>query len=200
MTLLEQAKDIIIVQESARLFFAHSINGVTIKDIAQAVGVGEATVYRRYKTKYNLVLAVANYFQKKIVGDYFQIDPSENGLKRLERFYGAFLKIFQEQPNYFKFIKEFDAFVINSDDDEMDQYGEGILHFRDLFLEAYEAGLKDKTVRPILEVENFYFATTHALMELCKKLAGDNIIPQDRALDRSGEIKVLIETILYRLK
>ena len=56
MNLFKHAQEIVMAEETTKLFLGRSINEVTIKDIANHIGVGEATIYRHYKTKFNMVL------------------------------------------------------------------------------------------------------------------------------------------------
>lgn len=200
MNLLKQAQDLVVVQETAKLFFARSINEVTIKDIATAVGIGEATIYRRYTNKYNLVLSVANYLQSDIQKRYYNFNINGNGFSKIEKFYKSFLNIYNENPSYYKFINEFDAFVLTNNSKDMLGYEEGVAQFKLAFDKIYQEGLKDGSIKPVDNIDSFYFATTHALLGLCKKLADKDVLQQDKNGNKVGEIKVLIETILYRLK
>ena len=198
--LFQHAQDVVMAEETSKLFLNKSINEVTIKDIANHIGVGEATIYRHFDTKYNIVLGVAQYLQTKILSQYYNVSNCNSGFEKIERFYKSFLFIYKDNPRYYKFINEFDAFVLTNKSGSMSSYEEGIDKFKDIFFECYECGLKDKTIKPVDNVENFYYATTHALMGLCKKLADKDIIAQDKTLDKGREIEVLIDTILYRLK
>lgn len=200
MNIFKHAQEIIMAEETAKLFFEKSINTVTIKDIAEHLGIGEATIYRHYKNKYNIVLSVAGYLQKKVVERYFNIDKNLSGYEQIEKFYNSYLDIFQDDPMYYKFINEFDAFVILNNSQDMSQYEEGIDVFKTIFFGAYNKGLQDGTIKEIEDIDSFYFATTHATLGLCKKLADKDILSQDQSLDKTKEIKVLIETILYRFK
>ena len=200
MNLLKQAQELVIIQETADLFFTRSINEVTIKDIANKLGVGEATIYRRYNSKLNLVLLVAKYLQDEVISKYFTFSNEGNGYNKIEKFYKSFLLIFKEHPAYFKFINEFDAFVLSNNVSGITSYEEGIDAFKNAFDELYKQGIQDGSVNKVDNVDTFYFASTHALMEVCKKLADKDVISQDAKLDKAGEIEVLIETILYRLK
>ena len=47
-----------ILEEAYRLFSEKSIEGVTMPEVAEASGVGRATVYRYYPTKLDLVVAI----------------------------------------------------------------------------------------------------------------------------------------------
>lgn len=198
MNFLKQAEETIIAEETAKLFFAKSIADVTIRDIAIQVGIGEATIYRRFGNKYNLVLIVAKFLQDKVFSQHFDIKAT-NGYEYLRRFYEAFINIYKETPEYYKFINEFDAFVTNNSNENMTSYEEGIDAFRQSFIEAYKNGLNDGSVQVVEDIDAFYFASTHSLMGLCKKLADRNILTQDYNLDKVKEIQVLIDTILYRL-
>lgn len=200
MNLFKHAQEVIMAEETAKLFFDNSINTVTIKDIAEHIGVGEATIYRHYGNKYNIVLSVASYLQNKVTERYFNIDKSLSGYEQLERFYYSYLDIFKEQPMYYKFINEFDAFIVLNLPEDMSKYEQGIDIFKVYFLEAYYKGLQDGTVKEIKDIESFYFATTHATLGLCKKLADKDVLAQDRRLNKAKEVEMLVETILYRLK
>ena len=200
MTLLQRAQNLIIAEESAKLFFERSINEVTIKDIATHIGIGEATIYRRYKNKYNIVLLVANYLQEKIISEHFDVSKGNSGFDKLAIFYNSFLDIFKSNSAYYRFINEFDAFITLNSDGEMEAYEKGIESFKVLFDQCYEEAIKDKSIKPLEDKDTFYFATTHSLLGLCKKLADKDVISQDASHDKVKEIQVLIETILYRLK
>ncbi len=200
MNLFKHAQEIIMAEETAKLFFEKSINTVTIKDIAEHIGVGEATIYRHYKNKYNIVLSVASYLQNKVTQRYFNIDKNLSGYEQLAKFYHSYVDVFNDDPMYYKFINEFDAFVISNSPEDMTNYEQGIDVFKNIFLDAYKKGIEDGSVKEIEDIESFYFATTHATMGLCKKLADKDVLSQDSKLDKSKEIRVLIETILYRLK
>ena len=200
MNLFKHAQEVTMAEETAKLFFEKSINTVTIKDIAEHIGVGEATIYRHYKNKYNIVLSVASYLQNKVTERYFNIDKNLSGYEQLEKFYRSYVEIFNDDPMYYKFINEFDAFIILNTPEGMENYEQGIDVFKNIFFDAYNKGLQDGSIKAMEDIESFYFATTHATMGLCKKLADKDVLSQDSKLDKSKEIKVLIETILYRLK
>ena len=198
--LFQHAQEVVMAEETAKLFLNKSINEVTIKDIATHLGVGEATIYRHFDTKYNIVLSVARYLQTKMLSGYYNLSNCKTGYEKIEKFYKSFLSIYKDNPRYYKFINEFDAFILTNRTENISSYEEGIDVFKDIFFEAYDLGLKDGTIKKMDNIDNFYFATTHALLGLCKKLADKDIISQDKSLDKGREIEVLIDTILYRLK
>lgn len=200
MNLLKRAQNNLVAEETAKLFFARSINEVTIKDIATHIGIGEATIYRHYKNKFNIVLLVANYLQEKVISEHFDIAKGKSGYDKIAIFYNSFLDIYKNNSAYYRFINEFDAFIILNSGNDVLSYEKGIEAFKELFDTCYREGIKDKSIKPLKDKDTFYFATTHSLLGLCKKLADKDVIAQDSSHDKVKEIEVLIEMILYRLK
>ena len=83
----------------------------------------------------------------------------------------------------------------------LDEYADNLDRFRDAFFDAYCEGLSDGTVKKLNSPETFYYATTHAVLSLCKKLAApDAILRQDKLTDKSQEVKTVIDVILTYLK
>ena len=189
-----------IIQIAAGLFLDSSVSEITIKDIAERAGVGEATVYRYFSGKKNIVVLSGVYLQDKVFRGFYGL-KGETGYEKLKAFYDAYLKIFNENREYYKFINEFDAFIINEGSESMEEYETGLDNFRNEFMKAYAVGLKDKSVKEITDVNVFYYATTHAVLGLCKKLAyGKDVVKQDGSTDKSEEIKTLIDVILCSIK
>ena len=199
MNLIEQAKHDAVVDATANLFIERSIAEVTIKDIADHIGIGEATVYRHFQNKANLVASSAHYLSKQVLTKYFDLSSAKTGYEKLELFYNSFKNIFIEKNEYFKFIKELDAYLINNPDAN-GIYEDGVNNFKAIWDQAYELGIKDGTIRKISNKDEYYYATTHSLLELCKKLSGKEVIRQDFDTNKVNEIGVLISIFLYRIK
>ena len=194
---VQQAKIDYITQLAADLFLQKGIASVTIKDVATAAGVGEATLFRYFSTKQNLVMRAAERMADQIHATYFDLSRASTGMDKLEAFYGNFLRIYLERPAYYRFIFEFDA--THDATVGLEQYESTLLPYMQDYLDAYRLGIEDGTVREIEDVRLFYLTTTHALMGLCKKLTMDQIVlSQDK--DGRHEVEMLIELIVYRLK
>ena len=69
----------------------------------------------------------------------------------------------------------------------------------EVYLDAYERGLIDKTINKIDNIQLFYITTTHSLMSLCKKLTKDSVKLKQDNFGRE-EVAILIDTIIYKLK
>ena len=190
-----------VVDVATTLFLKHGINNVTIKDIANEADIGEATIYRHFLKKQNIVLASALSLKEKVLQGYFDLSKSETGFGKLEIFYNSYLEIFKSNPQYFYFINEFDAYMCMEETISLDEYEREVDSFKAPFLGAYELGLEDKSVVKKDSIETFYYSTTHALLELCKKLSANRaLLKQDLSENKVEQIKCLIEVILNSLK
>ena len=198
---LQEAKTNFVVEVAKELFLSRSISSVTIKDIALEAKVGEMTIYRYFGRKQNIVLAVAIKLQQQIA-KYFDTSIGQSGYEKLTIFYQSYLKIFLDSPNLYSFIYEFDSYMQdNQVDDVLQNYEDSLLPYKKTYLEAYELGLKDGTIKKQNDIESFYYTTTHALIELCKKLSrGSGLLQQDKRIDKQKEVNTLISIFLQFLK
>ena len=190
-----------ILKTAIELFMTRGIGDVTIKDIADAAEIGEATVYRYFGTKTNIVVACALSLEKQIYDEFFNLSKGKNGFDKIEIFYNSYLNVFKKSPSHFYFIKEFDAYMCTRGEVSLSDYEKGLDQFKSDFMEAYKLGLTDGSIKPLKQVEVFYFSTTHSLLELCKKLSmKKGVVEQDKTLKKISEIKCLISIILSSIK
>ena len=199
---IKDAKVEFVLKIAEDLFMSKGIADVAIKDIADKAGVGEATVYRYFKSKNNIVLQCALNLGKSIFDDYFDLSKGRTGYDKLELFYNAYLKTYRKKPAHFYFIKEFDAYMCSHGEVSLNEYENRLVRtFENIFMDAYNIGINDGTVKEIKDIELFYFSTTHSLLELCKKLSmKKDLLEQDKGLKKSGEIKCIVNIILNSLK
>jgi AcrR family transcriptional regulator len=189
-----------IVESAKKLFLTSSISEVTIKDISTVSGIGEATIYRYFKNKENLVIAVSLSIQKDILK--VQFDNKSSGLEQIQNFFNLFRSIYLDNKNYFKFIAEFDTvYLKNIKNKENKEYSLGLDAFLEIFMKAYELGLKDKSIKENKDIKLYYYTCTHSLLELCKKLAStESGLKQDREVSKVSEIEYLISLFISVLK
>lgn len=198
---IKDAKLNFVIEAAKKLFLEKGIASVTIKDFSTEIGVGEATIYRYFSKKHNIVLAVAMKLEGEVYKQYFNFENEINGYEKISAFYHSYLRIFDEHKDFYKFISEFDSYIISEDCLSLDDYEKGLMPFYKSFIESYNEGVKDKTIKEVEDINSFYLSTTHSLLGLCKKLAsGDGILSQDVKSNKREEIKTLIDIIMYRLK
>ena len=197
---LKDAKVNFLVDMATDLFMSRSIQEVTIRDIAVSAQVGEATIYRYFGKKQELVVQAAMKLQGIVSSGYFKLDDKLNGYQKLEAFYLSYLNIFDQHRNFYKFLSEFDAYMSTENKDVLNPYEEAVDQYKNAFMKAYEQGLKDGSIKEQENIDLFYFSTTHAILELCKKLALKAVLNQDLAIEKLGEVRCLINIVLNELK
>lgn len=197
---LKDAKVNFLVDMATDLFMSRSIQEVTIRDIAVSAQVGEATIYRYFGKKQELVVQAAMKLQGIVSKDYFRLDEKANGYQKLEAFYLSYLKIFDQHRDFYKFLSEFDSYMSVENKDVLNPYENAIDQYKSAFMKAYQEGLKDGSLREQENIDLFYFSTTHSILELCKKLALKAVLNQDLVIEKLGEVRCLIDIVLSVLK
>ena len=198
---LKDVKKNFLVETAIKLFLAESIDKVTVKDIASEAGVGEMTIYRYFGKKTNIVAEAVMQLQDVVFTDYFNVEGGKTGYQMLENFYNTFLNVFTNRPEFFKFIKEFDIYMMNEDSHMLQDYEDELGKFKNVYFASYYAGINDKSVKKLPDLELFYFTSTHALIELCKKLSySKGVLPQDEKIVKTKEIECLINVFLATVK
>ena len=194
---LKETKINFIVDIATDLFMCRSVNEVTIRDIAISAQVGEATIYRYFGNKQNLVMQAAMKLQNIVSEGFFRLEKGKNGYEKLALFYESYYDIYKKHPDFYKFLNEFDAYIAVEQSEDMNPYESAIDQYKNFYMEAYQLGLKDGSIKEQKDIEMFYFSTTHALLELCKKLAYKKaVLNQDKTIEKDSEIKCLIDIIL----
>lgn len=197
---LKDAKINFLVDIATDLFMCRSISEVTIKDIAISAQVGEATIYRYFGSKQNIVVQAAMKIQNVVSTDFFKLEEGKNGFEKLKVFYESYYQIFLKHPEFYKFLNEFDAFMSVEDSKVINPYESAIDSYKKFYMDAYKLGLKDGSVKKQADIEMFYFSTTHALLELAKKLAFKKaVLNQDTRIEKKSELLCLIDVILVSL-
>ena len=196
---LKDAKINFLVEIATDLFMCRSVQDVTIHDIAVSAQVGEATIYRYFGNKQNLVIQTAMKIQSTVSAYFFKLKEGKNGFDKLTIFYQSYLNIYNEHPNFYKFLEEFDSFI-DADSTNTNSYEAVIDQYKAAYMEAYKLGLKDGSIKKQKDIDTFYFSTTHAILELCKKLAFKKaVLKQDKGEGKEKEIQCLIDIIMLSL-
>ena len=197
---LKDVKQNFLVDIATDLFITRSIQEVTIKDIAISAQVGEATIYRYFGKKQTLVVKAAMKLQEEVNAESFKLEEGKNGFEKIKIFYLSYLQIFDSHPEFFKFINDFDVFMAGEEGDDMDSYETVVGQYKTGFMNAYEEGLKDGSIKKQNNIEMFYYSTTHALLELCKKLSIKKaVLNQDNVIEKRAQIQCLVDIILSAL-
>ncbi len=196
---LKDLREDTIVYVAAELFLRDGIENVKMTDIADRSEIGVASLYRYFGTKETLVVRAGALLWQDLhtlfcsvyeAGD-FHACP---GLEQIVRLFGVYRRLFREQPDFIRFVGEFDDFVIRNrvETVQLREYERNVLNFYPVFLSSYETGIRDGSVRRIGDPRLFYDAVCHAVMALTQKLLRGEILSADGFSD-SSELDLLLD-------
>lgn len=195
------------VAAAAELFLKHGIEDVKMTDIADASGVGVATLYRYFGTKPRIVIAVMTYLWDEITMLFSGVFDSpeflkQTGIKQLNDLMRMFIVLYQAHTDFMRLLGEFDRYIIREQipKEELLEYEQAIVNFYPIPEQAYRHGLEDGTIREINNFKLFYLSHAHALLEMCKKFVIGELLPSDDFSTAETELQTLIDTAVSYLK
>ncbi|MBQ8966600.1 TetR/AcrR family transcriptional regulator [Ruminococcus sp.] len=195
------------VAAAAELFMKNGIEEVKMTDIADASNVGVATLYRYFGTKPRIVTEVMTYLWDNInelfsgVFDSHEF-LSQTGIKQLSDLMRMFHVLYSAHGDFMRLVAEFDRYSIREQipKEELREYEQSVINFNPVVERAYRHGLEDGTVREVEDFGLFFLSYSHALLELCKKFVGGEVLPSDDFSHADMELQMLIDTAIHYLE
>lgn len=94
-----------IEREALRLFAAKGVDATSTKDIAQAVGVAEAALYRHFASKESMAQAIFARHYAALARDIRAIaERPQSFAARVDALVGLFCGLFDAEPDVFAFL------------------------------------------------------------------------------------------------
>jgi AcrR family transcriptional regulator len=91
----------VVLSKAIPLFAKSGYEGVSMRDIAGAVGISGAALYHHYPNKQSLYLAsMALAFEDKAIGITTALEASGTAIQRLERFVAGFTDLIAKDPDF----------------------------------------------------------------------------------------------------
>lgn len=199
-----QRKDTVL-KEAFRLFAEHSIEAVSMQQIADAAGIGVASVFRYYAGKTDLVIAVSGYMWSsylRIVETRRPVDTVRDipAVERLKFALDLYLDIYRNHKDLLKFNDNFNHYITHENvaPERLRVYTDAVNPMRDRLHWMYEKGKVDKTIRTDIPEGEFLRVTVHSMMAACHLYAGGFIwgASEEKNCDYTRELILLKEMIL----
>lgn len=201
--------DEVAAREAARLFIEQGIANVRMTDIAEASGVGVATLYRHFQTKVGIALAGASLLWGDLNEQLAKLVESDvflelDGASRLEELFRGYCAAYVGSRGFVAFLDELDNLVLSEGVDEgtLSRYGGKIDSFYLIFEDAYLMGRADGSIVREVDFPVFYRAVAHALMGVAGKLVRGEVIPSDDFSEARGaaELACLVDMAVTSLR
>lgn len=200
MTLLQKTRYNAIIKEAKDLFLERGIDAVTMTDLATHLSIGEASLYRYFGKKQTLMIEAGTMIWAEVYETLEKRPLKATGYENINSFYEFFLEFFQTKPEFFRLVNEFDLKIIQSgiSHEELKDYEQTILKFKNTFDKFFEMGQLDKTIKEGIDQDIFYYTTNHALISLCKKLATQShLLPYESQMKETTQIECLVKIFLH---
>lgn len=188
------------VKTAARLYLSQSIDSVKMTDIADACGLGVASLYRYFGTKQRFTARVAAHIWEQEMALFSDVYDSDSyrslcGKDQVEALMMVFYRLYQERGDFLRFIASFDAYLLREQisPEDLREYNAAVIATMELMVSAVEKGKADGSIRPDLNVQTFYFTTTHSLMCLCQKLAQGKLLESDSLSTGCDEVLLAVQ-------
>ena len=103
-----------IIEVAIKLIAAHGIQNLTIKNLANEIGISEPALYRHFRNKSDILDAVIKHFSETMQSAFLKLKQTDNSLERIENFILEHFKIFHRNNDFARVIFSESNFM-NSD-------------------------------------------------------------------------------------
>ncbi len=190
-----------------RLFSQHSIEAVTLDEVASEAGVGIATLYRYFENKPNLVIEIAaglwRSFYDEVARGYVERGAEKmTAVQRFEFFLDSFINLYQNHKDVLTFNRNFDSYVKHEHCTEvqMSEYNKVVGSFETRFHGIYNKAKEDGTLRIKMSERKMFINTMYIMLAVAGKYAEGLVFPFDYSTDMTEELYMLKQMMLDAYK
>jgi len=199
-----------ILLSAFSLFSHNGIDAIAMTDIAKNAEIGVASLYRYFETKDEIAIRTAIWAwenRKKMIlpilddtGYY-----NKNGIEQLEEIFDLFFKLYQNEPDFFRYIYFFDAYCVcqNIDAERLIPYQSVIQSVQKIISEAIIKGTDDGSINSQFKSheKELYYSLMHTLFSATQKLSlSGKMLKMDKANDEIQQLKLLGKILIGGLK
>jgi AcrR family transcriptional regulator len=192
-----------MLSEGFRLFAAKGIEAVPMQEIADAAGIGIATLYRYYNTKLALVLDIGTRKWEEY-GAYAAAMRAErhadrmNAAEELDFYLGFYIDLYQNHKDLLRFNQNFNNFVQHegATKEQLMPYVAAISGIGKLFHSVYEKGKRDGSIRTDMPEEKMFASTAHIMLAVGVRYAQGLLFSAENEADRTEEFELVKRMIL----
>jgi AcrR family transcriptional regulator len=198
MKTLKQAKYDMVLESIKTLMLDKGVN-LSISEIAGVIEVGEATIYRYFGTKQNLIVQVGICLWTNILDELSKRSKKETGFESIEDFLSYFLEGYRSSRNVFVFLEQFDSLMaqVESSKDLLVGYDRVLYEIKTLFDNYFIQGVNDLSIKDTVDKDTYYYTTTHMILGICKRMAANtSILSSDDLIDDITQIEMALKMCL----
>ncbi len=191
-----------ILENGFRIFAEKTIEKVKMTEVAEAAGIGIASLYRYYSTKPALVMGISTWLWDEYQKSVSTKQDSESfrnmtGAEAFEDYLDSFLDMYRNHADLLRFNQFFNVYLQSEGirDEDMKSYQAVIRTLEKRFEVIYRKGFKDGTLRSDVVPSEVFSATAHLMLAAVTRYAVGLAYTEDTDAERELE---LLKRVLLR--
>ena len=196
-----------IIDTAFQIFVEQKIEAVSMGEIANAAGVGRATLFRYYPNKLELVIAVCAAKWKEYLDELDARRPlsSIGDIPAIDRFtftLDSYIDMYQHHKKLLQYNDNFNHYVTHEgvQEEQLKEFHASLYSVNTRLEWMYEKAKEDHTFRTDIPREEFMRVTVHTMMAACAHYAGGFIWGAEDNKDYTPELLRIKEMILNYVK
>ena len=181
------------------IFSEMSIDKVSMANVANKAGIGIATLYRHYRTKPELVVAVGTHVWSNFIRDYTPIrnDDKMTAVEELEFFLDSFLELYKNHKKLLCFNQFFNIYIRNEavPPKALNSYNEMVDKLAMRFHRTYVKGERDKTLCTEMSEKAMFLSIVHLMLAAVTRYAIGLVYEKD---SESYKELILLKNMIMR--
>ena len=187
------------------LFAEKGIEAVPLQTVADACGIGVATMYRYFNTKLDFVIAIGakewEAFFREVEEEYVRHGgDTMNAAEELGFYLNSYILLYREHPEILRFNQNFNGFIVHEKATlpQLADYLKAVEPFQQKFHLLYEKGLRDGSICIEEPEQTMFNATMHIMLAVCGRYAQGVVVKGGGQGDLTQELMILKDMILDR--
>ena len=192
-----------MIEKGFSLFAEKGIEAVGMQEVADACGLGVATLYRYYKSKLALVLDIGTRKWEEYTEHVYRSKEASGtdnmtAAEELAFYLDFYLDLYRNHKELLRFNQNFNSYVRHegATKEQLEPYVASIRAIESLFHGIYRKGLKDGTIDTSMPEDKMFAATAHIMMAVAVRYAQGLLYSADHEADRTEEYELLKRMIL----
>lgn len=191
-----------MLETGFRLFSKRSIESVSMNEVAEACGVGIATLYRYFNTKLALVVAIGTRqwerYGEEMDRRWSEAESSLDAAGGFALYLDGFLELYRDHRDLLRFNQYFNIYVTREGaaEEQLRPYLEVTGRFARRFHSLYEKAEADGTLRTTLPEGRLFTASLHLMLAAAARYAVGLLYLPEGGTDPEEELKLLRDMLL----
>ena len=189
------------IEKGFELFSEKGIETVTMQDVAKASGYGVATLYRYFKTKPMLVIAIAVRKWNEYLQENKEHKPvNETAARRFAYYLDSFVELYRNHRALLRFNQFFNIYLQREiiEPDILHPYQEVIRSEEEQFHNLYQKAEEDHTLRTDIPEEEIFSVTLHLMLAAATRYAIGLVYQPRPDYDPGSELEILRDVLYER--